>query len=265
MQRIPHAQWLANQGASIELMRPRAVVEPLVGVARDVIEDLLFRERLARQDFEITDRLFERFEAPRRFVRVGPQKLDCILGVIGGAVDHDHRAQLLAMLRRIYQHVMPAHRMPDQNRRAESPSFDNLVKVRHVVARAISPVVGPFALAMTAQIERERVEIRAECGSDKIPPVRVRGAAVNEENRALAFAAIVKAVKRESVGFETMLFHRSVAITIFITRLSNRCAAERTRDRYFAARPFHATILLVVPSRATGCYARSNSAETAVT
>src|SRR3981081_387614 len=111
------------------------------------------------------------------------------------------------MLRRVNQHVVRTHRMPHQNRRAEFPLVDHLIEVRHIMTRAVCPLVGPFALAMPALIESEHMNICAECRRDKIPPMRMRGTAMNEQQRTLALAAVIEAVKRQSVRFETMLFH----------------------------------------------------------
>jgi hypothetical protein len=63
-------------------------------------------------------------------------------------------------------------------------------------------------------IECEHVKISAECGRDKIPPMCVCGTAMNEQQRTLTLAAVVKAVKRESVGFETMLFHGTILLVV---------------------------------------------------
>src|SRR6266852_64989 len=104
--------------------------------------------------------------------------------------------------------------MANQDRRAESPLVDHLVEIGHVVTRAICPVVGPLALAMPALIECEHMKIHAECGRDKIPPMRVRGTAMNEQDRTLTVAAVIKAVKRETVGFETMLFHGTILLVV---------------------------------------------------
>src|SRR5579863_5634399 len=108
------------------------------------------------------------------------------------------------------------------------------------MARAIFPILGPFALAMPALIECEYMKVRAECGSNKVPPMRVRGTAVNEQHRALPFTAIVEAIEGESVGFETMPLHSSIAIfKIIVGPLTH------TLDT-LATRAFRATILLVV-------------------
>ena len=82
------------------------------------------------------------------------------------------------------------------------------------MTRAICPIVGPFALAMAALIESEHMKIRAECGRDKIPPMRMCGTSVNEKQRTLTFAAVVKAVERQTVGFETMLFHGTILLVV---------------------------------------------------
>ena len=96
--------------------------------------------------------------------------------------------------------------MPDQDRRAESPVVDHLVEVRHVMPRAVRPFIRPVALAMPALVERQHVKIADECRRDEVPPMRVRGAAVQKQHRPLAFATVVKAVQREPVGCEAMLF-----------------------------------------------------------
>jgi hypothetical protein len=44
--------------------------------------------------------------------------------------------------------------------------------------------------------------------------MRVRGTAMNEKDRRFTLAAVVKAVKRESVGFETMLFHGTILLVV---------------------------------------------------
>jgi hypothetical protein len=58
------------------------------------------------------------------------------------------------------------------------------------------------------------VKIGAECGRDKIPPVGVRGTAMNEQDRTLTLAAVIKTTERESVSFETMLFHGTILLVV---------------------------------------------------
>src|SRR5258708_38551472 len=102
---------------------------------------------------------------------------------------------------------MRAHRMTNQNRRAESPMVDHLIQVRYVMARAVCPFVGPFALAMSALVECEHVKILDERRRDEVPPMRMRRSTVEEQKRPLAVAAVVKAIQGEAVGSEAMCFH----------------------------------------------------------
>src|SRR5580692_865836 len=111
---------------------------------------------------------------------------------------------------------MRTHRMPNQDRRAESPSVDHLIQIRHVMPRAVRPFVGPVAVAMSALVERQYMKIPGERRRDEVPPMRVRGAAMQEQQRAFALAAVVEAIQRETVcdeamGFHFFSFHQSAA------------------------------------------------------
>jgi hypothetical protein len=97
--------------------------------------------------------------------------------------------------------------MPDQDRRAESPSVDHLIQIRHIMPRAVRPFVGPVAVAVSALIEREYMKIRGERRRDEVPPVRMRRAAMQEQQRPFALAAVVEAIQREAVGDEAMGFN----------------------------------------------------------
>src|SRR5208282_3354331 len=58
-----------------------------------------------------------------------------------------------------------------------------------------------------AEIHRQRMEAIGKMGSNKIPPMAVGRAAVDEENRRLALAAVVDAVEIEAVDEEFALSH----------------------------------------------------------
>src|SRR6202167_1957683 len=194
---------------------------PLEAQAADVLEDFFLRQRLARQNLEIPRRLVERFVSARRLFCDRLQEFDRALGVVGWRIECYERPQFFAMVRRICEHVMRTHRMPNQNRRAESPSVDHLIQIRYVVPRAVRPFVGPVALAMPALIERERMKVTGKRRRDKVPPMRVRRAAMQEQERALALAAVVKTIQREAVGCEPMCFHIFI-FSIFIFSWASR-------------------------------------------
>src|ERR1700683_2200536 len=111
------------------------------------------------------------------------------------------------MPRRIDHRVMPAHRMPDEDRRAESPTIDQRVQIFDVMTRAVLPFGALFAIAGAPQIDRQRMEAVREMRRDEIPPVRVRRTAVHEQDRRFAFAAIIDTVDDESVDREFALSH----------------------------------------------------------
>src|SRR5208283_2647987 len=121
-----------------------------------------------------------------------------------------------AVLHRVGEHVVRAHRVPDQDRRAESPPADHLIQIRDVMARAIRPFVSPLALAMPPLIEREHVKIGDERRRDKVPPMRVRGTAMQKQDRRLALASVIEAIQREPVGYEAMRLHRSPGFSFLI-------------------------------------------------
>src|SRR5271155_955925 len=106
---------------------------------------------------------------------------------------------------------MPTHRMADQDRRAKAPACDDRVKVRNVVARSITPLEGPFAVAMTALIERENMMGAEQRRRDEVPPASVRRAAMNQQRRRLPGTAIIDAVEHDTVGTldSQCLHHRS--------------------------------------------------------
>jgi hypothetical protein len=116
--------------------------------------------------------------------------------------------------------------------------------------RAVGPFARPFAFAMPALIERQYVKIVDERRCNKIPPMRMRRSAVDEQERALAVAAVVKAIQRETVGDEAMRFHFFNFFTFLLTASSLspnpspfwRGEPEDWGHDTFASWPFHATI-----------------------
>src|ERR1039458_4976360 len=122
------------------------------------------------------------------------------------------------MLDRVCEHVMRAHRVANQDRRAKSPLVDHLVQIRHVMTRAIRPFIGPIAFAMPALIERQHVKIADEGRRDKVPPMRVGGTAMQKQDRRLALASVIKTIQREPVGYETMRLHRSTGISFLLAK-----------------------------------------------
>ena len=52
---------------------------------------------------------------------------------------------------------MPAHRMPHQDRRTQSPLRDDGIQVSHVMTGAVAPLARPIAVAMAALVEGKHV------------------------------------------------------------------------------------------------------------
>src|SRR5271166_3013210 len=124
--------------------------------------------------------------------------------------------------------------MPYQHRRAESPRIDEGIEVRDVMARAVFPLLGPFAVAVAAQVHRESMEAVGEMRPDEIPPMPMGRAAMNEENRRLALAAIVDTIQRQAVDDEFTLGHA-------ISDASRRCGLPSMHQIYQSVRTKPAT------------------------
>jgi hypothetical protein len=48
--------------------------------------------------------------------------------------------------------------------------------------------------------------------------MRMRGTAMQKQDRRLALASVIKAIQREPVGYETMRLHRSTGISFLISK-----------------------------------------------
>jgi hypothetical protein len=90
---------------------------------------------------------------------------------------------------------------------------------------------------MPTLIECQYVKIFDERRRDKVPPMRVRRSAMQEQERPLALAAVVKTIQREPVGGEAMRPHRALAISSLISK-----PTPPSHDDTFESRAFHATI-----------------------
>jgi hypothetical protein len=92
---------------------------------------------------------------------------------------------------------------------------------------------------MSALIERQHMKIFDECRRDKVPPMRMRGTAMQKQERPFALASIVDTIQREPIGDEAMRLHFFTGLSQYSS--SSRSNLPRTYD-IFESRPFHATI-----------------------
>src|SRR5262249_7347826 len=145
-------------------------------------------------------------------LRYSAQEFHRPRGIVSRCIDCHDRAQLVRMLRCINQYVMTTHRMTDQHRGAIAPVANEIIEVRDVVPRPVFPFLRPLAVTVTAQIQRERMKAIDEVRRNEVPPMTVRGAAVNEQDRRLALASIVDAIQTESIDDEGTFVHGVVAL-----------------------------------------------------
>src|ERR1700686_5505504 len=94
------------------------------------------------------------------------------------------------------------HGMPNQHDpRAEA--FDQSANVLQIRRRPIGSVWRPLAASMPAEIQREHASIRRQQGSDAVPPMRMRRAAVKQnESMFVGIAAPIQIVKLESLNLD---------------------------------------------------------------
>ncbi len=95
-----------------------------------------------------------------------------------------------------------AHRMPDQHH-ARPEALDQAADVLQIRRRTVISRTSPLAASVTSKVKREHAPIRRQHGCDAVPPMRMRRAAMEENESALVgIAAPVQIVKLESLNLD---------------------------------------------------------------
>ena len=117
--------------------------------------------------------------------------------------------------------------MADQDKIANIQLPDHFVQIGCVVLVCVILGTRPFAIAVTAQVERTHVIVGGERRRDEIEPVRIRAAAVEADHRRSARGAVVLVVELAAARLDKtarirswyIFFHnQSATLTNFCTR-----------------------------------------------
>ena len=102
----------------------------------------------------------------------------------------------------VLQRHHAAHGVPDQEEAVEPERSYRLTEILRVTRVRVVGRPGPFAVAVTAQVDRLDVEVGNEIRSDEVEPVGVRSAAVHAQHRLFPRRSVVQQVQAQAAGLE---------------------------------------------------------------
>ena len=175
---------MGGEGRAVELRRPAPVGALAEALTRDVLEDLGRRVVLTREQREALDRIFERLVRRRAEHAEELHVPRASFAERGAAVDEDEGVEWMLRVEREAKGNGRAEGMSDDDRSIEPELIEREREIRRVVLESIGAVRRPRAVAVAAQVDGERTMARDEARRDEVPPVRMRGAAVDEDDRS---------------------------------------------------------------------------------
>ena len=98
----------------------------------------------------------------------------------------------------------PAHRMCDDQRLLELQFFDEAFDIADLALMAVVRGRFPFAIAMTALIERKAMIILPQHQADDVPGVSVQSSAVKKQDRRAAGGSPIEVMKPHPMDDDVM-------------------------------------------------------------